>query len=67
MIVNPGDVAADAASRGQWGCPGSTVMNALKELPIMEGGSTTSSDKSGQYKQQSNLPIQSPLFSSHLY
>ena len=67
MIVNPGDVAADAASRGQWGCPGSTVMNALKELPIMEGGSTTSSDKSGQFKQQSNLPIQSPLFSSHLY
>jgi hypothetical protein len=67
VIVNPGDVAADAASRGQWGCPGSTVMNALKELPIMEGGSTTSSDKSGQFKQQSNLPIQSPLFSSHLY
>ena len=67
MIVNPGDVAADAASRGQWGCPGSTIMNALKELPIMEGGSTTSSDKSGQYKLQSNLLMRSPLFSSHLY
>ena len=47
MIVNPGDVGADAASRRQWGRPGSTIMNALKEIPIMEGGSTMSSDKSG--------------------
>ena len=67
MIVNPGDVGADAASRRQWGRPGSTIMNALKEIPIMEGGSTMSSDKSGQYKLQSNLLMRSPLFSSHLY
>ena len=67
MIVNHGDEGADAASRRQWGRPGSTIMNALKEIPIMEGGSTMSSDKSGQYKLQSNLLMRSPLFSSHLY
>ena len=44
MIVNPGDVAA---FRRQWGRPGSTILNVLKEIPIMEGGSTMSSDKSG--------------------
>ncbi|VDI63704.1 NIMA (never in mitosis gene a)-related kinase [Mytilus galloprovincialis] len=45
VILNPSDIAADAARR-QWGRPGSTVMNALKDIPIMEGSSTMSSDKS---------------------
>ena len=44
VIVNPSDVAA---SRQQWGRPGSTIVKALKECPIMEAGSTMSSDKSG--------------------
>ncbi|XP_060075808.1 serine/threonine-protein kinase Nek1-like [Ylistrum balloti] len=41
------DVAADVAaavSRQQWGRPGSTVLNALKEIPIKEG--TMDSNKS---------------------
>ena len=47
VIVNPGDVGGEAASRRQWGPHGRTIINVLKEIPIMEGSSTISSDKSG--------------------
>lgn len=47
VIRNPGQVAENAkAARNQWGRPGSTVVRALDQLPVMEGTTVLDGDSS---------------------
>ena len=39
--------AEDETPRRQWGRPGSTILNVLKQAPLKEGTVTMASDKSG--------------------